>query len=240
MLLSPKQFQKNPKFPSSLLQLTSTSKPDNRIKRSTATAVRKMRSKTNPKTNLFQDLKQKTNNNDIFLQGPLSFKTKDIKSQKPSFSTKMLTLSLLYPNPPTNICTSHKSQFPSRLEGSKIGYERCSIQQSRSGVTDTDKKHPESQIFHLYKPQVLHISPRSKVRIFSTINLTQSFEKKSPKKNPSPLIPSFVKPTLINQKSPEDTKPLIREPIGYVKPAMTFGEKLWRLNEVSIFSMINK
>ncbi|OMJ93330.1 hypothetical protein SteCoe_3682 [Stentor coeruleus] len=143
-------------------------------------------------------------------------------------------------NPKLSLRNSYNNlmeQSKSRITISKLGNERSSSQQSKAGTID-GRKHPEPQIFHLYKPQILHISPRSKIRIYTTINLTQNLPKKIPRKNPSLLMKTYCKPSIQGQKSPDDSALIVKDPVEYVKPAMTFGEKLWRLNEVSIFNML--
>lgn len=137
-----------------------------------------------------------------------------------------------------NSYNSLMQQSKSRIAISKSGNERSSSQQSKTGTVDAGRRHPEPQIFHLYKPQILHISPRSKIRIYTTVNLTQNLPKKIPRKSPSLLMKNYCKPSIQGQKQLDDDSPIIKDPVEYVKPAMTFGEKLWRLNEVSIFNML--
>ena len=96
----------------------------------------------------------------------------------------------------------------------------------------------ESKVFRIYRPQVIEISPRSKFTIYSTVNLT----------NTSPLkriqrcnfdMGQTAKVTTAGTRG-EEVEVEVGESKDYLKPALTFGEKLWRLNEVSIFSMVNK
>lgn len=96
----------------------------------------------------------------------------------------------------------------------------------------------ECKVFRIYKPQVIEISPRSKFTIYSTVQLS----------NTSPLkriqgacfaTGLALKPVTGGSKG-EESEVEVVESKDYLKPALTFGEKLWRLNEVSIFSMINK
>lgn len=49
---------------------------------------------------------------------------------------------------------------------------------------------------------------------------------------------NYCKPSIQGQKNLDDNSLIVKDPVEYVKPAMTFGEKLWRLNEVSIFNML--
>lgn len=96
----------------------------------------------------------------------------------------------------------------------------------------------ECKVFRIYRPQVIEISPRSKFTIYSTVNLT----------NTSPLkrvercrfeVKQNVKVLTVGTKG-EDSSVELTDCGDYLKPALTFGEKLWRLNEVSIFSMVGK
>ena len=72
------------------------------------------------------------------------------------------------------------------------------------------------------------------------MDIGESPRAKLPKKTINLLMQNLAKPQLLHQKHNEEVKNVPDKPIEYLKPAMTFGEKLWRLNEVSIFSMINK
>ena len=96
----------------------------------------------------------------------------------------------------------------------------------------------ESRVFRIYKPQVIEISPRSKFTIYSTIQLSNT----SPLKRiqGGSLGTGQVLKSATGVSKGEETLAEVLESKDYLKPALTFGEKLWRLNEVSIFSMINK
>lgn len=102
----------------------------------------------------------------------------------------------------------------------------------------TSPQKDNSKVFRIYKPQIIEISPRSKIKIYSTVNLSNTAPLKKIEKF-SLNVNSTLKPSVNNTKH-EETTQMLTETTEYIKPAMTFGEKLWRLNEVSIFSMITK
>lgn len=113
-----------------------------------------------------------------------------------------------------------------------------SHKRSNTHVEDLNKTQ-ENKIFRMYKPQILHFSPRSKIKIYSTVNFGETIVKPQ-KRDINLTLLNLSKPQISCQKHLEEDSQVQYEPIEYLKPAMTFGEKLWRLNEVSIFSMIAK
>ena len=131
-----------------------------------------------------------------------------------------------------------------RILTSKPIKQRISITEDKKKISKTSSKQlsqtQERKVSQLYKPQILYLSPRSKIRIYSTINIGEIRPQKSPQKNLNLILKNLSKPHLILNKPNEETCQAIDEPIEYIKPALTFGEKLWRLNEVSIVSMISK
>lgn len=128
----------------------------------------------------------------------------------------------------------HGSQ---RVQTSKPQRNR-KVNQSIQERAQTSPEKANNRVFRIYKPQTIEISPRSKFKIYSTLNLSNIAPmKKIQKVNLN--FSSTLKPSVNNTKL-EETTQMMTENAEYIKPAMTFGEKLWRLNEVSIFSMIAK
>jgi hypothetical protein len=131
-----------------------------------------------------------------------------------------------------------------RINTSKPARQRLSITMNTqraqtSPISELRKNTAEIRVFRMYKPQVLQISPRAKMKIYSNIEIPQN-AKPSRKKIFNVTAENLRLPHII-LKSPEGEKKVeIIEPIEYLQPAITFGEKLWRLNEVSLISGITK
>ena len=130
--------------------------------------------------------------------------------------------------------TLHGSQ---RVQTSKPQRSR----KTNKSIQERAQTSPETvnpRVFRIYKPQIIEISPRSKFKLYSTVNLSNTAPRRKIEKI-NLNFSSTLKPSVNNSKI-EETTQIMTENIEYIKPAMTFGEKLWRLNEVSIFSMIAK
>ena len=92
-----------------------------------------------------------------------------------------------------------------------------------------------NKIFRLYKPQTVHFSPRSKIQIFTTMDVGDPHTPKPLKKTINLLLNNSPKPRHLHPTQNEEVHHIPDKPIDYPKPAITFGEKLWRLNEVFNF-----
>lgn len=106
-----------------------------------------------------------------------------------------------------------------------------------SKMFDKSKEPALHKILRLYKPQILNFKDKSKIRVFSTISIEA-------KKNKEKLIKNLKRPNKLElKKGKKKYEPRVEEAetpkkfiYNYEKPAATFGEKLWRLNEVSILN----
>lgn len=208
MILSSKELKYDPNKVGSLLHLDL--KPVISVQnesRHVVTADCKVRSKSSPMSNLYQE---------SFDRKPESHQIAKRNSKKnPSIQSK------------------------SRIITSKFGYEQ-STTYSKSGSANPRNRCLETQNFHLYKPQILCISPRSKIKIYSKINLTINPPKRPNTKTSNLRRSSCYKPIIISPKNHDDNNLNVKEPVEYIKPAITFGEKLWRLNEILVFSLLKK
>lgn len=130
------------------------------------------------------------------------------------------------------------NKYKSRVSTSKPSKQRDSDDNyhRKSKSSEQSIKNYENSVFRLYKPQIIQFSPRSNIKLYSTFNLTQKKVKKKP--NRPHILRNVHKPIIPSQKNAEDDKITIPEPKEYLKPALTFGEKLWRLNEISIFNQL--
>ena len=98
--------------------------------------------------------------------------------------------------------------------------------------TRSPRFHSESPSFnYFYQPQVLQVSPRSKVKVFSYFPIVKeivhlkSKQKKSKVKNTQMFSNQPRILPAINQK--------LTRPDQEMKPALTYGEKLWKLYELA-------
>jgi hypothetical protein len=131
-----------------------------------------------------------------------------------------------------------KSEKTTRVQTTKPQSRKRKDFQSFRPQSSPKKENRESRVFRIYQPQVIEISPRSKFKIYSTACLTNTVPLKKVQKFNFSL--NFSQKQQTGQTKVEESSLVLNEPTDYLKPAMTFGEKLWRLNEVSIFSMIDK
>ena len=115
----------------------------------------------------------------------------------------------------------------SRVQTSKPQKLRNSfcIADQKSRTQPIETQESPKQIFHLYKPQILHLSPRSTIRIYSTVPLGERKHKQQRNKSNEFILKNLVKPVVSCQKNVEN--PVFEPPSAeYLKPALTFGEKL--------------
>ena len=151
----------------------------------------------------------------------------------PAPTKKVLKKSKLYSK------SSSKSKIP-QTPTSKKSKVLIPKQNSKSAIV-SDKKEPSlHKILRLFRPQIQSFVHKSKIQVFSTVSpkvkkskaklldYEKSFKKLKPKKKEKKV------PLNLNSIEP------ITSFNDYSKPAFTFGEKLWRLNEISIFNIENK
>ncbi|OMJ70224.1 hypothetical protein SteCoe_31854 [Stentor coeruleus] len=98
-----------------------------------------------------------------------------------------------------------------------------------------EKEPTLNKILRLYKPQILNFKDKSKIRIFATISIEARKSKEKMIKNMKRLNKLELKKSKEKCESKTVEVETPKEVIhNYDKPAATYGEKLWRLNEVSI------
>ena len=85
---------------------------------------------------------------------------------------------------------------------------------------------------YFYQPQVIQISPRSKVKVFSCFPIAREENQSNIKRKISKAKHSknlSTQPRVL----PQIAQRLLTCPEIDMKPALTYGEKLWKLNELA-------
>ena len=103
------------------------------------------------------------------------------------------------------------------------------------------KYYPAQRSGKVYNPYMIHITPRSRVTLYSSvpINLTTPHRKSFPRSQPavSQDVPNVQVIDYIQNDEPEETFNETRQSTKY-HAANTFGDKLLRLKELSINEII--
>lgn len=103
---------------------------------------------------------------------------------------------------------------------------------------DMEKEPTLHKIFRLYKPQILNFEDKSKIRVFSTVSNGVKRSKAKLMKSLKQLndidLKKYKEKVEIEVEEVEKTREITKE---YDRPAATYGEKIWRLNEVSILNL---
>lgn len=103
-----------------------------------------------------------------------------------------------------------------------------------------EKEPTLHKIFRLYKPQILNFNEKSKIRVFATVSNGVKRNKaklmKSLKQLNDIVLEKYKEKVEIEIEVEEvqKTREITKE---YNIPTATYGEKVWRLNEVSILNL---
>ncbi|OMJ73518.1 hypothetical protein SteCoe_27779 [Stentor coeruleus] len=103
---------------------------------------------------------------------------------------------------------------------------------------DMEKEPTLNKIFRLYKPQILNFKDKSKIRVFATVSNGVKRSKAKLMKSLKQLndidLKKYKEKVEVEVEEVEKTREITKE---YDRPAATYGEKIWRLNEVSILNL---
>lgn len=138
-----------------------------------------------------------------------------------------------------SISLQSRESLNARATPKKALSRQASNQKSKSNIQPADCKEPTlHKILRLYKPQILHFEDKSRIRVFTTVSRAVKKSKIRLIKNSQLLNRVFGKKYREKQEEVIEVNEKNREPIiEYPKPAVTYGEKLWRLNEVSVLNL---
>ena len=105
-------------------------------------------------------------------------------------------------------------------------------------VNKADNKEPVlHKILRLYKPKIMNFKDRSKIRRYTTESIAVKRSKEKMLHSFKLLNQTFRK---VNHKKKEVEEQNFETIIKYEeidRPAVTFGEKLWKLNEISVLNL---
>lgn len=176
-------------------------------------------------------------------------KTQQLDSPVPEFAKEFV-----YSNPTSKIQNRKNSHFKRYFDSSppscKNSFKHLrktpsktpvskSNTRSKSNLSVTDPKEPTlHKILRLFKPQIMKFKDKSHIQVFTTVS---SAVKKSKVKLSRRL--QILNEVHRKKKSPpKELSVEVFEPQesylkDYTRPALTFGEKLWKLNEISVLNI---
>jgi hypothetical protein len=154
---------------------------------------------------------------------------------KPYRFKKNTKSSFLDPKKSSNQKTSNS------LPPKKIKIVKKTLKKRPQSTKNSEKEPALNQILRLFKPQVQNLSEKNNFKVFPTVSIGVKRSKANllrhlkilSRHKPSLELPTYEKITLKEEKIQE-----IKDFKGYSKPAETFGDKLWRLNEVSVINIL--
>lgn len=140
-------------------------------------------------------------------------------------------------NPSTS--PSCKNSFKTLIKAQSKGPISKSNTRSKSNLSVTDSKEPTlHKILRLFKPQIMKFKEKSHIQVFTTVS-------PAVKKSKVKLSRRLELLNEVHRKKKRPAKELsveVFEPQeqyinDYTRPAITFGEKLWKLNEISVLNL---
>jgi hypothetical protein len=102
---------------------------------------------------------------------------------------------------------------------------------SKSNLKKQRLKSETPKFTQLYRPQILQLSPRSRMKIYSCLPVVResSSDKTNHKDHKQKKTIVFNTQPKVLPLAPQKIKPVERD----YRPALTYGEKLWKLHEIA-------
>jgi hypothetical protein len=95
-----------------------------------------------------------------------------------------------------------------------------------------------NDILNAYHPQILNFDDKSKIKVFTTVSKAVKRSKARLQRTMELLNRKYQKRKKVGGDMAEESEEKVYEiEHPYNKPAITFGEKLWRLNEMSVLQI---
>jgi hypothetical protein len=110
---------------------------------------------------------------------------------------------------------------------------------SKSLLLSSDSREPTlHKILRLFRPQIMKFKEKSKIQVFTTVSPAVRKSKEKLQRSLKILNEVHRK----KKKPPKEISiEVFEKPLDYKidlnRPAITFGEKLWKLNEISVLNL---